>query len=491
MSRSLLGWGRASVGLALTLAVLVWRLGTGPFIEGVRTIDGRALAAAAAITALATVCCAWRWKTVARGLGIDMSLPVAVAAYYRSLFLNVTLPGGVVGDVHRGSEPRSRRARRRPRATGCRMGALRWTGRAGRSHCGHPRSRCPRPCGRRCRWWRWVSSSRCAVLSLLVRGATGGGSAWARCARTAARDIRDGLLARRAWLGIALASALIIAGHTITFLLAARTAGTTAPLSQLLPIALLAMMAMVLPNVAGWGPREGVTAWAFGAAGLGRATRGRHRGRLWRDGARRQPARAPSSSSWHGSVVPGCRRETRPGSGKEPPMPDRPYTLLSCGMSIDGYLGNAAPRRLELSNDADFDRVDEVRASSDAILVGADTVRRTTRGCWCAPRTVARRATARGLPPSPIKVTVTERMELDPYADFFTAGDDREARLLRESARRRRPLATRNGGDRRRRWPAGEDAPAHRGPRRARRAAADGRGRWQGAHPVSHRQPRR
>ena len=52
-------------------------------------------------------------------------------------------------------------------------------------------------------------------------------------------------------------------------------------------------------------------------------------------------------------------------------MPDRPYILLSCGMSIDGYLGSAAPRRLELSNDADFDRVDGVRASCDAILVAA------------------------------------------------------------------------------------------------------------------------
>jgi glycosyltransferase 2 family protein len=26
---------------------------------------------------------------------------------------------------------------------------------------------------------------------------------------------------------------------------------------------------MTLPSVAGWGPREGVAAWAFGAAGLG------------------------------------------------------------------------------------------------------------------------------------------------------------------------------------------------------------------------------
>jgi 5-amino-6-(5-phosphoribosylamino)uracil reductase len=104
-------------------------------------------------------------------------------------------------------------------------------------------------------------------------------------------------------------------------------------------------------------------------------------------------------------------------------MPERPYTLLSCGMSIDGYLGSAAPQRLALSNDADFDRVDAVRASCDAILVGAGTVRNDN------PRLVVRsqlrrdERTARGLAASPIKVTVTEQVELDACADFFTAGD--------------------------------------------------------------------
>jgi 5-amino-6-(5-phosphoribosylamino)uracil reductase len=104
-------------------------------------------------------------------------------------------------------------------------------------------------------------------------------------------------------------------------------------------------------------------------------------------------------------------------------MPERPYILLSCGMSIDGYLGSAAPRRLELSNSADFDRVDAVRASCDAILVGANTVR--TDNPRLLVRSQDRRAqrTARGLTPSPIKVTVTERVGLDPAADFFTTGD--------------------------------------------------------------------
>ncbi len=107
-------------------------------------------------------------------------------------------------------------------------------------------------------------------IAIVAKARPGRGqSVWARFRRAVAGDIRDALLARRAWLGIVLVSALVVAGHTSTFLIAARTAGTAAPLSQMLPIALLVMMAMVLPSIGGWGPREGITAWAFGAAGLG------------------------------------------------------------------------------------------------------------------------------------------------------------------------------------------------------------------------------
>jgi 5-amino-6-(5-phosphoribosylamino)uracil reductase len=92
-------------------------------------------------------------------------------------------------------------------------------------------------------------------------------------------------------------------------------------------------------------------------------------------------------------------------------------------MSIDGYLGSAAPRRLELSNDADFDRVDAVRASCDAILVGAATVRKDNPRLLVRSKSRRDERMLRGLPPSPTKVTVTERVELDPDADFFTTGE--------------------------------------------------------------------
>ena len=103
-------------------------------------------------------------------------------------------------------------------------------------------------------------------------------------------------------------------------------------------------------------------------------------------------------------------------------MPERPYTLLSCSVSLDGYLGDHRPR-LALSNDADFDRVDAVRASCDAIMVGAVTVR--TDNPRLLVRSPARRdaRTARGLTPTPMKITVTGGVDLDTRSNFFTTGE--------------------------------------------------------------------
>lgn len=104
-------------------------------------------------------------------------------------------------------------------------------------------------------------------------------------------------------------------------------------------------------------------------------------------------------------------------------MADRPYTLLSCGISLDGYLDGATVKRLPLSNEADLDRVDEVRASCDAIMVGAATVRNDNPRLLVRLADRRRERMARGLPPSPIKVTVTAGGRLDADADFFTTGE--------------------------------------------------------------------
>lgn len=101
----------------------------------------------------------------------------------------------------------------------------------------------------------------------------------------------------------------------------------------------------------------------------------------------------------------------------------RPYTLLSCGISMDGYLDSVEVKRLPLSNDADLDRVDAVRAGCDAILVGAATVRNDNPRLLVRSPTRQRARVARGLAHAPVKVTVTASGVLDPCSEFFTAGD--------------------------------------------------------------------
>src|SRR6266496_3320403 len=103
-------------------------------------------------------------------------------------------------------------------------------------------------------------------------------------------------------------------------------------------------------------------------------------------------------------------------------MGTRPYVLLSVAMSVDGFIDDTTDTRLLLSNDADFDRVDAVRAESDAILIGATTLRRDNPRLLVnsAERRAAREA--RGLPAYPLKVTVTASGDLDPGLKFWHHG---------------------------------------------------------------------
>jgi 5-amino-6-(5-phosphoribosylamino)uracil reductase len=107
-----------------------------------------------------------------------------------------------------------------------------------------------------------------------------------------------------------------------------------------------------------------------------------------------------------------------------------PYVLLSCAMSVDGYIDDTSSGRLLLSNKADFDRVDSLRALADAVLVGASTIRHDNPRLLV--RSPARRSARqeRGLPVSPAKVTITGSGNLDPQALFFTAGGAEVCKLV-------------------------------------------------------------
>ncbi|MEW2264721.1 dihydrofolate reductase family protein [Streptomyces sp. NPDC047853] len=117
-----------------------------------------------------------------------------------------------------------------------------------------------------------------------------------------------------------------------------------------------------------------------------------------------------------------------------------PYVLLSAAVSLDGCLDDTGPERLLLSSPADFDRVDEVRASVDAILVGAGTIRADN------PRLLVNSAERRGARIAagkaeyPLKVTVSATGELDPAAAFWHTGGEKLLLTTDRGARRARAL---------------------------------------------------
>lgn len=270
---------------AAVLAVLLWRLGTGALLDGLRRIDAVTVLAALGIGLVTTVFSAWRWALVARGLRIRLPLGAAVADYYRALFLNAALPGGVLGDVHRavrhgrsaGDLGRGVRAVVLERVAG--QLALTGAGAAVLLTMPSPVRGAARHLA------PLVALALLGALAVLLalrrnrppaRRTTSARRTpphRGRALRAVLGEAREGLLSRRNLPGVAGSSVVVLAGHLAMFVLAARVAGSAASVAVLVPLAVLALLAMALPlNVGGWGPREGVTAWAFGAAGLGAGT---------------------------------------------------------------------------------------------------------------------------------------------------------------------------------------------------------------------------
>jgi GTP cyclohydrolase II len=262
---------RLAAGVTV-LWFLVRHVGAVPFEDGLRAVTWEAVVAAVTLTALTTVCSAWRWRVVARALGVDIGLPRAAWAYYRSLFLNSVLPGGILGDVHR-AVTHGRRAGDVARG----VRAVAWE-----RLCGQVIQAVvtavvlltlPSPVRPALPYVLAGVTGAAGCAALIVWGAARRGRPrLARAAQAVVADLRHGLLAPGVWPQVTLASVLVVAGHTATFVIAARVAGCTAPLGELVALLMVIQTAVVIPlSIGGWGLREGAAAWVFAAAGLGAA----------------------------------------------------------------------------------------------------------------------------------------------------------------------------------------------------------------------------
>lgn len=124
-------------------------------------------------------------------------------------------------------------------------------------------------------------------------------------------------------------------------------------------------------------------------------------------------------------------------------MPDLPHVVLSCAVSVDGCLDDSGPRRLILSNEQDFDQVDGERAAADAILVGANTIRRDDPRLLVRDAKRQRARVRAGRPANPAKVTLTRSGRIDPTARAFA--DDGARKLVYCATTAARDLAERLG----------------------------------------------
>lgn len=248
-------WGSLASTLRLVapvavLVVLVGQLGAGPFVEAVAGVSPPVVLVAVAVTALATLCCAGRWVWTARRLGLELDLRTAVPAYYRSLLLNQTLPGGVLGDVHRAVRQGALRAVAWERAIG-QVGMLA------------------------------AAAVVLVVLPSPVPRALAAGSAlglavavavlvWGRGRSHLLADV-GALVVRDVWRPLAL-SVAAAAGHVAVLLVVVRTTLPDVGVLTALPLVVAVLAASSLPmSLAGWGPREGAAAALFALAGLGAA----------------------------------------------------------------------------------------------------------------------------------------------------------------------------------------------------------------------------
>ncbi|MCC2031078.1 lysylphosphatidylglycerol synthase domain-containing protein [Microbacterium allomyrinae] len=259
-------WVRAVIGAGILVAI-VSVAGAEPFVRGIASVSPAAIAAATLLAAIATAAAAWRWRLLARRLGLRLGWRESIAAYYRSQFLNTVLPGGVVGDVDRAVShgrgvdqvAQAARAVAAERASGQAVQlvlAVAVVVSVGFSAYAPGMAVLLVLCG--------------AVVVVIVAAAVS--------RRTRLALGREVAILRGAFgsvgtvVGVVAASTVVVTAHVATFLVACAAVGIAASAEQVTVAAVVAVLASSIPlSLGGWGPREGAAAWAFGAAGLGAA----------------------------------------------------------------------------------------------------------------------------------------------------------------------------------------------------------------------------
>src|SRR5438309_2068843 len=103
----------------------------------------------------------------------------------------------------------------------------------------------------------------------------------------------------------------------------------------------------------------------------------------------------------------------------------RPYVIINVAATVDGKIDTVERRGASISSDADRERVDGLRASVDAVMVGGHTLYDEDPRLTVKSARLRAARLARGEPENPAKVAVASHLAVRPDSRFLNTGPAR------------------------------------------------------------------
>src|SRR6185436_938015 len=103
----------------------------------------------------------------------------------------------------------------------------------------------------------------------------------------------------------------------------------------------------------------------------------------------------------------------------------RPFVFINVAMTADGKIDTFARKGAAISSPRDKERVDQLRAESDAVMVGGKTLLVEDPKLTIKSEVLRAERVARGLSPNPVKVGIVTKADIDPHSKFLHEGNAR------------------------------------------------------------------
>ncbi len=112
----------------------------------------------------------------------------------------------------------------------------------------------------------------------------------------------------------------------------------------------------------------------------------------------------------------------------------RPFVFINAAMSADGKIATIERRQTRISGSLDFDRMDELRASSDAVMVGIGTVLSDNPSLTVKSKERREKRHAQGKDENPVRIVVDSMARTPADADIFKKGAGKKIIAVTEMA---------------------------------------------------------